>query len=179
MSQPVPYDPTISFAAEEASQVAGRSTVRTTQLDVELANLALTITQLRANLAIIQRDDTQLRDGIVKSHSLAAEVLTLIGSSTGSRWTPRGMWTTATSYAVFDFVEQGGASYLCLVAHVSGVFATDLAAAKWMTIIPAAGALTFVPTATIEATSIQGAIEESDSDNRIVRNIFLSQDGGI
>jgi hypothetical protein len=41
------------------------------------------------------------------------------------------VWITATSYIVGDFVRQGGAFYRCQTAHTSGVFATDLAAARW------------------------------------------------
>lgn len=42
-----------------------------------------------------------------------------------------GAWLTATAYQVNDAVKQAGSSYICLVAHTSGVFATDLAAVKW------------------------------------------------
>ena len=45
-----------------------------------------------------------------------------------------GAWLTATSYQVNDAVKEAGSSYVCLVAHTSGVFATDLAALKWDTI---------------------------------------------
>ena len=43
-------------------------------------------------------------------------------------------WLTATVYsatAPASYVSQGGSSYVCLVAHTSGTFATDLAASKW------------------------------------------------
>lgn len=43
----------------------------------------------------------------------------------------KGPWVTATAYAPSDIVSQGGASYVCIVAHTSGTFATDVAAAKW------------------------------------------------
>jgi len=41
-------------------------------------------------------------------------------------------WVTLTNYVVGDFVLQGGQVYYCIVAHAAGVFATDLAAAKWV-----------------------------------------------
>jgi hypothetical protein len=40
-------------------------------------------------------------------------------------------WVTTTAYKVGDLVTQSGTTYYCLVAHTAGVFATDLAAAKW------------------------------------------------
>uniref|UniRef100_A0A6M3IRJ2 Putative tail protein n=1 Tax=viral metagenome TaxID=1070528 RepID=A0A6M3IRJ2_9ZZZZ len=43
----------------------------------------------------------------------------------------RGAWVTATSYNRNDMVYADGYLYICLVAHTSGVFATDLAASKW------------------------------------------------
>ncbi len=39
---------------------------------------------------------------------------------------------TATAYAKNDVVREGSFNYVCLVAHASGVFNTDLAANKWM-----------------------------------------------
>jgi len=55
-------------------------------------------------------------------------------------WTPRiykfstTAWVTATAYVVGDvrMVSSTGECYRCIVAHTSGTFATDLAAAKWV-----------------------------------------------
>jgi hypothetical protein len=41
-------------------------------------------------------------------------------------------WLTATAYAVGDFVTQASVTYYCISAHTSGVFATDLAANRWV-----------------------------------------------
>jgi hypothetical protein len=41
-------------------------------------------------------------------------------------------WITATAYLKGAFVTQGGNTYRCDIAHTSGVFATDLAALKWI-----------------------------------------------
>jgi hypothetical protein len=40
-------------------------------------------------------------------------------------------WLTGTNYEVGDVRDEGGLIYICMMAHTSGVFATDLAAAKW------------------------------------------------
>ena len=48
-----------------------------------------------------------------------------------------GAWLTATSYAPSDIVAsanagaENGNAYVCVQAHTSGTFATDLAAGKW------------------------------------------------
>lgn len=43
----------------------------------------------------------------------------------------QGPWVTATVYAPSDLVQESGNSYVCLIAHTSGTFATDLVAGKW------------------------------------------------
>ena len=42
-----------------------------------------------------------------------------------------GPWLTATTYVVGALAEESGNTYICVVAHTSGVFATDLADSKW------------------------------------------------
>jgi hypothetical protein len=42
-----------------------------------------------------------------------------------------GPWLTATAYVVGALAEESGNTYICVVAHTSGTFATDLAAVKW------------------------------------------------
>jgi len=41
-------------------------------------------------------------------------------------------WATPVVYAVGDYVTETAVIYYCIVAHTSGVFATDLAAGKWV-----------------------------------------------
>lgn len=43
----------------------------------------------------------------------------------------KGAWLTSTSYILQEIVSYGGSSYVCIEAHTSGTFATDLAAGKW------------------------------------------------
>ena len=45
--------------------------------------------------------------------------------------TVTGAWLTATAYTPGLVVSNSGTNYVCLVAHTSGTFATDLAASKW------------------------------------------------
>ena len=54
---------------------------------------------------------------------------------TDTLFTFEGTWLTATAYQVNDVVIDSGSTYLCLVAHTSGTFATDLAASKWVELI--------------------------------------------
>ena len=52
-------------------------------------------------------------------------------------------WVTSAAYALGDYIETGGNTYRCMLAHTSGTFATDLAAGKWYkTIAVAVGTMT-------------------------------------
>lgn len=161
MAQPPPYVPQTDFSDDELSNVGGRSTVRTAELDAEFANLQATLAGLRTNLAAIQRDDTEVRDGVVKLHTLASEVLGLFAAGHGN---VRGAWQTGQSYALRDVVSQGGNSYICAIAHPAGTFSTDLNAGRWVPLAFAssvtASAVPFTPTGTVAATNVQAAIAE-------------------
>jgi hypothetical protein len=171
MAQPNQYNPTADFSQDEASGVAGRSSLRTANLDAELSNIATSINQIIANLALIQRDDTELADTVVKLHTLSSEVRTLMASAT---FTIRGTWGSPIEYAVGDLVVQSGSVYLCMVAHTSGTFATDVANGLWggITNSPSASVLVFTPTSTITAGNVQAAIQELDTEFRPSVNCF-------
>lgn len=128
MTQPTPYTPVTDFSNDEASAVGGRSTVRTANIDSELVAIASSLNAAITNLGIIQRDDGEIRDAKVKMHTLAQEVL----SSFKSQFLFRGAWVTPMTYAINDMVDVTGTTYICVIPHTSGVFATDLAALKWM-----------------------------------------------
>jgi len=68
----------------------------------------------------------------------------------------RGAWTTATSYIPGDFVVDTNRYAVCLVAHVSGVFNTDLAAGRWVVLVDLS-ALGVGINATVEATLASAA----------------------
>jgi len=167
MTTPTEYIPAVNFEDEETAQVASRSTVRTPAVDAELAAIALSIVQLINSITAIQRDDTELLDGIVKIHTLSTDVLALLGSGGFTIHDPIG-WLTATNYPARDVVTQGTGTYVSVVAHTSGVFATDLAAGKWALIFNSAGfvasGIGFTPAGGIAASNVQGAIEELDSE---------------
>lgn len=43
----------------------------------------------------------------------------------------KGTWTPATEYFINDIVIRGGTTYVCLLKHTAGTFATDLSASRW------------------------------------------------
>lgn len=125
MAQPTPYTPATDFSDHTASQpdVPHDGTA----LDAEFNAIKLTLDEILANLALIQRDDGALANGIVTQASLAASL------SLGVE--PATTWTTATEYELADLVWSSGKLYSCTQEHTSGTFATDLAANKWSEIL--------------------------------------------
>lgn len=65
------------------------------------------------------------------SASAAALALGQVLAVQGSLPEWRGAWQTGTAYGLGDLVGQGGSSYICVVAHTSGTFSTDLGASRW------------------------------------------------
>ncbi|WP_045012287.1 hypothetical protein [Bradyrhizobium sp. LTSP849] len=128
MSQPKPYSPQHSFVSDSATlaNFPGQA------IDIEFQDIKTTTDQIRTNLALIQRDDGAIKNGTIGYDQLAPSL-----QSAGLA--PAGPWLTATPYAVGNSAVQGASLYRALVAHTSGVFATDLAAGKWLLISVLAG----------------------------------------
>ena len=70
----------------------------------------------------------------------------------------RGAWVTATAYIKDDVVRFGGSSYVCVVNHTSGTWATDIGAVKWQLMVEGS-----TPTTTLGDISYRG----SSADQRL------------
>jgi microcystin-dependent protein len=64
----------------------------------------------------------------------AAASSTTVAASKLGLW--RSQWLTTTAYALGDRVKQNDDVYICLIAHTSGTFATDLGASRWEIFVP-------------------------------------------
>ena len=130
MAQPTPYSRLYNFT--DYQTVNPTTPLPANQLDNELNAVALTVGQIRSNIALIQRNDGQLANESVTPDSLSAATLALIHQG---EYTPRGTWATATAYDAGDVVNFNAATYLALTDHTSGAtFAADLASGKWLLI---------------------------------------------
>ena len=109
------YTPTTSFVNDETNTIAGRSTVRTVAVDIELANVSASITALKTNLQALQRDDNKAKDYLIEPYALAEQTRVLLAA----KGTPRGNWVTATSYAIGDTIQNASIAYVCYTAHIS------------------------------------------------------------
>ncbi|WP_197087447.1 hypothetical protein [Bradyrhizobium sp. LTSP857] len=94
-------------------------------LDVEFQNVQVTTDQIRSSLALIQRDDGALKNGVVTYDALSPALQT-------AGLAPATAWLTATTYIIGNNAVQNSNLYRALISHTSGAFATDLAAGNWM-----------------------------------------------
>lgn len=131
---PPPYDRQASFTgfSTEQSPTVGQN------LEAEFNKIDQVIDATQSRLAEIQRDDGQLRNLSVHPDALNGAVRALL-AATGDI---EGDWGTGLIYTKADVVRgPDGVTYLAAVDHVAGaVFATDLAAGRWLA-IDSAGAL--------------------------------------
>ena len=70
-----------------------------------------------------------LNAGDVAVSTLSINGTNVVSASATPDW--KGAWTTTTAYSKDDMVREDGQTYICLVAHTAGTFATDLSMAKW------------------------------------------------
>lgn len=128
MANPTPYTKGYDFTGYQA--VNPTLPLPGNQVDAELSGVATSIAETIVALGEVRRSDGALRNAIVTTEALAVDVRSLLAGDPN----PRGLWLTATAYEQNDLVAYSGATYICVVAHVSGTFSTDLAATKWLLI---------------------------------------------
>lgn len=70
-----------------------------------------------------------LNVGTIDVENLTLDGQTVTDLASVPEW--RGAWVTTTAYVKNDLVKTNGNVYICLVAHTSGTFSTDLTALNW------------------------------------------------
>jgi hypothetical protein len=128
MSQPTAYTRQYDFSDFQASNPS--TPLPATQIGAEYDAIKTTLDQILTNLALIQRDDTNLVNGSVGPDQLSTATRALLAGT----FNIRGAWATATAYALLDLVTDSSTAYLCVEAHTSGTLATDISAGKWIVI---------------------------------------------
>lgn len=126
MAVPDFYFPQFDFTSYQESHPS--DPLPGNSLDNELFLIASSIAQIIQNLNLIQRSDGALANNSVGVDQLSTELD--VGIS------PATLWATATQYQVRNYVfGPDGNLYKCLVAHVSNVFATDVANGDWFLMV--------------------------------------------
>ena len=162
MSQAKSYSPSHSFVADSATlaNFPGQS------LDIEFNNVKTTTDALGANLALIQRDDGQLANGAVTYDSLSTALQ-------ANGLAPATAWMTGVAYPAGVAVVEKNNLYRAVVAHTSGVFATDLAAGKWV-FVAALANTTFIQSGT---GAVSRTVQDKARDIVSVRDFGAKGDG--
>ncbi|SHH20938.1 hypothetical protein [Bradyrhizobium erythrophlei] len=133
MPYPSLYSITYSYMGFQQSQ--GNNAFPGTQIDADLDGLAASVTNLSAFMKTAIRSDGQLNNGLVTFDTLSPSVQT-------AGLAPANAWMTATLYLLNASTIQAGTLYRSTVDHTSGVFATDLAAGKWVFVAALTAAFT-------------------------------------
>ena len=134
MSQPRDYTRNYNFNDFQTTNPS--DPLPASQVDNEFNDVKLTLDDLNANIALIQRDDGKIANASIHKEALSQDALALV---TAGSLTPRGDWAATTVYAAADIVNFNDATYLATVAHTAvSAFATDLAAGSWILIANAA-----------------------------------------
>jgi hypothetical protein len=160
MAQPTPFNPPYNFASDLGTQHG-------TRLDTTFQSIKNTLTQVLANMALLQRDDGLLMNQSVGADQLAAGIMAILAVNGG---TAKGNWVAATTYIIDDVVTNGGSTYMCAANHVAGgTFNVDYAAGKWILIqsvagLVAANTVSLTPTGGVAATTVQSAVAELDTE---------------
>lgn len=102
------------------------------------------------------------------------------GATGPAAWQAPAAWATATAYSASDpksVVTKDGSTYVCATSHTSGVFATDLAAAKW-TLIAQAGDM--VAAAWVDTDATMAANSDTKvASQKAVKTAIASAVSGI
>jgi hypothetical protein len=160
MTQPRAYSQTTTF--NDHSTVAPADPHSGANLDTEFVELKQNLDDVNTNLALLQRDDGKLLNTAVHKDAFDQDALAFIGA-TGSGFTPKGAWVTATAYVAGDLVTNNAATYLTVTAaHTSGsTFAGDLAT-HWQLIANSA----------IETTSASIDMHNGDGSNKVFTTTY-------
>lgn len=126
---PAQYNRQANFVTDAQSNANITVSQIATELDAEFDAINTALDQTQGRLAEVQRDDGQLAFQVVSVPSLSIDVLMLLKSENALF---KGAWATGTAYSVGHSVVFSNAPYYCVLAHTSGVFATDLAAGRWV-----------------------------------------------
>jgi hypothetical protein len=114
------YDATVILEATATTKASEASTDR----EAVAADLLLTdedATSTAADVVTTNADAAAAAQAVIDADASAAEA-----QVAKMEW--KGGWATSTDYELRDVFYKDGSSYICIVAHTSGTFATDLAA---------------------------------------------------
>lgn len=149
------------YSQDQVSNTGGRGSVDTAGLDGEFDELLSVTGDHATKIDLVVRDDGKLLDDVIRGHEISPQALAVIAAYVGAvgALIPTGAWLTATVYSVGSLVFHTFSTYICVIAHTSGVFATDLAAIKWEVFAQGSSGLPTQATHAGKALVTNGSVE--------------------
>lgn len=157
MAQPTPYDRQFNFQNQQI--LTPQDPLPAQEVDAEFNNVKITLDEILANLALIQRDDGLLNNGVVDVESLDETIELGVRVPTN--------WVEGVEYGVLDSVFEENIWYRCVEPHVSSdTFADDLGDGKWFQLVDFE-AIAELLEVTVEADDVDydNAISGLDAEN--------------
>lgn len=176
---PPAFTPQTSFSTL-AQQPISSTGLPGSELDGEFARASDSINQIKDRLSEVQRDDGKLRNGVVSTESLSADVVDLIALGGTAPIT----WAAGIQIKVGDLVSnppgtQG--TYLCIIAHTSSsVFANDLANWALIAAPPVVGVLytnTFTGNGATTAFTLTQIPASKDNTQLYIDGVYQPKSG--
>ena len=119
--------PAVSDSQNNASEINAAIEAVNDKLTNTISRDGSTPNQMEADLDLNSNDVINV--STLSTATLNVAGVKLVSATAVPSW--EGAWTTATSYVVDDIVSEAGSTYICLVAHTSTTFSTDLTNNYW------------------------------------------------
>ena len=161
MAQPPSYNRGYDFTSFQTNNPD--EPIPAVELESEFDSIKQTLDAVLVNMAILQRDDTELANQIVTPESFSQETIALTKASS---FNIRGSWSASTAYAINDLVEYNSATYIAVSAHTSSAnFSSD--SGNWVLLANAAIDTTSSAVDQFEGTGSQTAFTTQYSYNSV------------
>lgn len=129
-----PEKPSIQTSYTAVEQALGDGSLPGQELDVDFANLKLSLDALNDFVRGVTRSDGRLANRSVSRETLGPDIS--LGFDTPTTWAPD------TNYTPPQTVFESDKFYLCVIEHTSSAdFATDFAASRWEVLVDFAAVL--------------------------------------
>jgi hypothetical protein len=166
MAQPTTYNRVYNFQNYESANPT--LTKPGQYMDAEYNAVKVTLDQVLANLALIQRDD-----GALANNSVGVDQLS---SSLSLGFTFRGTWATATNYVSADGVAYSGKLYRATVSHLSsGSNRPDLDSVTWTLLVDLSSGIALADGSVTTAKLADGAVTTVKTADNNITNAKLAQ----
>jgi hypothetical protein len=123
-----------SAASTSASNAATSAATVTTQVNNAINSASAAATSAANASGYANTADTKAGEATITATASATSATNAAASAATALaaamdW--QGPWATSTAYVLNDVTSINGSSYICVTAHTSGTFSTDLSSARW------------------------------------------------